>query len=351
MRIISVESLTSEMKLAKALYYNNTVLLNIGAKDLFLYKEKLLNLGINYLYVEDEFSKDIDINDMIKDETRQNGINIVKETLERVSMCENLNIKTIKSFIFDLLDEILNFDNILVNLIDIKSYSSYTFAHSVNVAAIAILIGKLLKYDMDKLFDLGIGALLHDIGKVLLPPEILKKPAKVTAEEFEILKEHPRLGYDYIKKYDEISPRARIIVLSHHERLDGSGYPKGSSGDEIHDFARIVVIADVYDALLSDRIYRKSWSINDVLEYLIANVNTKFDFTFTEIFTRNIAIYPNGITVLLSNGQKAIIKEQNPGFPLRPTVLIIENTDGSKVEETMEINLINELDIIITEII
>ncbi|MFW6015951.1 MAG: HD-GYP domain-containing protein, partial [bacterium] len=296
-----------------------------------------------------EFSKDIYINDIVRDETRRKGMDVVKSTFEKILVNKDINIKEIKDIILEIIDDIFNFDSIIANLIDIQSYSSYTFKHSVNVAVISILIGKLLNYNMDKLIDLGIGGLLHDIGKILLPQEILKKPGKLNYEEYKILKEHPRLGFEYIKKYESISPRARNIVLLHHERLDGSGYPKGISGDEIHDFARIGAIADVYDALSSDRIYRKSWSISDIIEFLIANVNTKFDFKFVEIFIRNIAIYPNGMTVVLSDGKKAIVKEQNKGYPLRPVVLPIEDSTGASFDNFELLNLLEELDIIIVE--
>ncbi|MFW6377618.1 MAG: HD-GYP domain-containing protein [bacterium] len=349
MRIVPVKLLTSDMKLAKPIYYNDSILLNIGAKKLDSYKSRLEKLGINYIYVEDEFSKDIYINDIVRDETRRKGIKIVKSTFEKVSINKEINIKEIDKIILEIIDDIFNFDNILANLIDIQSYSSYTFAHSVNVAVISILIGKLSNYTMDKLLDLGIGGLLHDIGKILLPQEILKKPGRLNHDEYKILKEHPRLGYEYLKKYDSISPRARSIILSHHERFDGSGYPKGLFGDEIHEFAKIGAIADVYDALISDRIYRKSWSVSDIIEYLIANVNTKFDFRFVEIFIRNIAIYTNGMTVILSNGQKAIVKEQNKGYPLRPVVLPIEDSNGAPIKQHNLLNLIEELDIIIVD--
>ncbi|MEJ6951673.1 HD-GYP domain-containing protein [Natronospora cellulosivora (SeqCode)] len=349
MRIVPVESLNSEMQLAKPLYYNNNILLNTGAIKLQRYKERLLKLGINYLYVKDNYSRNLKINELIKDKTRKKSRAIIKKTLDNIAIHEDINISEIKSLIIDIIDDILSLDNILLNLIDIKTYSSYTFTHSVNVAVISVLIGKLLNYELKSLIDLGIGGLLHDIGKVLLPPKILNKPNKLSREEYKILKEHPRLGYDYTKKYDEISKRASMIILSHHERIDGSGYPKKISGNKIHDFSKIAAIADVYDALISDRIYRKSWSMTNIIEYLISNVNTKFDFEILEIFIENIAIYPNGNTVLLSNGQRAVVKEQNKGFPLRPIVVPIVDKEGKEIRELGLLNLMETLDIVILD--
>ncbi len=347
MRIIPVNRLTSDMELAKPVYHKNNILLNIGVNNLHLYKKKLLSFGINYIYISDEYSRDIVLNDIIKDETRQKGKLIIEKTLNDISMNNEIDINNVKSIISDMVNNLLGQHNVLLNLLDIKSYDSYTFDHSVNVAAISILIGQILKIPEKKLVDIGIGAILHDVGKILIPQEIINKTGKLDDEEWKIIRDHPRLGYNYLKENTDISPLSRIIILSHHERLDGSGYPKGINSDEIHKFAKIVAIADVFDALTTDRIYRDRWSINDVIDYFMSNVNIKFDQVIVENFIRNVAIYPNGMTVILSSGQKAIVKEQNRHFPLRPIVRLIEEADNSKVKEDILINLMDELDIII----
>ncbi len=349
MRIIPVNRLKSNMELAKPVYHKNSILLNIGVNNLHLYKKKLLSYGINYIYISDEYSRDIVINDIIKDETRQKGKLIIEKTLNDISMNNEIDINNVKNVISDMVNNLLGQNNVLLNLIDIKSYDSYTFAHSVNVAAISILIGQLMNIPEKKLIDIGIGAILHDVGKILIPQEIINKTGDLDDEELQIIRDHPRLGYNYLKEYTNISPLSRIIILSHHERLDGSGYPKGLNDEEIHKYAKIVAIADVFDALTSDRIYRNRWSINDVVDYFMSNVNIKFDQIMVEHFIRNVAIYPNGMTVVLSTGQKAIVKEQNRYFPMRPVVRLIEEADNSTVKNDHLINLMEELDIIIID--
>ncbi|MFP4660942.1 MAG: HD-GYP domain-containing protein [Halanaerobiales bacterium] len=349
MRIIPVKGLTPDMELAKPVFQNDSVLLNRGVKNLHKYKEKLLFFGINYVYITDEYSRDIVINGVIKDETRQKGRVIIEQALNDIFLGNDIDIRRIKEVIYEMVDDILSIENVLVNLIDIKSFDSYTFAHSVNVAAISILIGQLLNLPEHRLVELGIGAILHDIGKILIPEEIINKPDILSNEELKIIRDHPRLGYNYLKDCQEISAVSRIIVLLHHERLDGSGYPKSLSEEDIHLFARIVAIADVFDALTTDRTYRKRWSINEVIDYFMSNVNVKFDQLLVEKFIHNIALYPNGMTVILSNGQKAIVKEQNKYFPLRPVLRIVEEADGSKASGKEVINLMNELDIIIID--
>lgn len=349
MRIVPVNTLKSDMELAKPVYHNGQTLLNTGVKNLYKYKNKLLNLGIKYLYIEDKYSRDITVNDIIRDETRQNSRKIIKDTFDNIATNNEIDINKIKDIVFTMLNDILNFDEVLVNLLDIKSFDSYTYSHSVNVAAISLLMGKILKYNKENLLLLGTGAILHDVGKIFIPAEIINKAAKLTPEEFKFIKEHSRLGYDFIKDYADISPVARIIILSHHERLDGTGYPKGLVKKEIHQFARVVAIADVFDALTSDRIYRDGWSINETVEYLQSNVNIKFDYKLVELFIRNIAVYPNGTMVFLSNGQKGIVKKQNKNFPLRPIVKLIEDENGNEIINGEEIDLLNELDIVIID--
>ncbi|MFW6022438.1 MAG: HD-GYP domain-containing protein [Halanaerobiaceae bacterium] len=351
MRIISVENITPDLTLARPVFYKENILLNKGVKDLHLYKHSLLSYGINYVYIEDNISHDIEINDVIHDETRQNGRLLIEKTINDISLSNKINVNDIKELIYDMIDEILSIKYILVNLIDIKSYCSYTFAHSVNVAAIAIFIGKLMGLDKDDLIEIGIGSILHDIGKMLLPMEIIHKPHKLTAEEYKIIRKHPLLGYQYVKDNTDITPRSRIIILSHHERMDGSGYPKGIAGEDIHIFARVAAIADVFDALTSDRIYRKKWSNADVVDYLISNANSKFDQDMVEHLSKNVAIFPNGLTVILSNGCKAVVKEQNKNFPQRPIVRLLENKFGDKPESDTLINLMEKLDVVIIDTI
>ena len=348
MRLVSTKTITPEMTLAKPVYYNQNILLNTGITNLHVFKKRLADLGINYVYINDERSQDIIINDIIRDETRQKSRGIIKETFSDIVLHRETNIYAIKKIITELIDDILNAEIILSNLVDIKSYDSYTFDHSVNVAVLSILIGKSLGYNYRQLLHIGIGAILHDIGKILVPQEIIQKTGRLTEEEFNIVKEHTRLGYDYLKNIKKISPMSRIIVLSHHERNDGTGYPKGIKGDAIHTYAKIAAIADVFDALTSDRIYRKRWSIQETVTYLFASVK-QFEPEIVSNFIKNVALYPNGTMVSLSNGWKAIVKEQNDDLPDRPVIRVIEYENGQKILNPPEINLLDEADLVIVD--
>ncbi|MDZ7672813.1 MAG: HD-GYP domain-containing protein [Halanaerobiales bacterium] len=350
MRLVPVENITSDMTLAKKIYYHNNILLNTGIKDLHKYKDKLKSIGINYVYIEDKYSEDIEINYIIKDEIREQGQRRIKRFMEDIKFNRSLNVNEIKNTVSDIIDDIFNnSEDVLVNMLDIKNYDDYTFEHSVNVAVYSIILGKSLDFSVRDLRKLGVGAILHDVGKILIPSEILLKKDKLNEEEYKIIQEHPRLGYNYIKNINEISPASKSIILSHHERLDGSGYPKENTKTDIHEYAKIVAITDIYDALTSDRIYRKRWPVHEAINYIMSNSDKQFDNKYVNKFIRNLAIYPNGTMVKLSNGNKGIVKEQNTNYPTRPILRLIENEDG--IEISKEMDLLRNLNVVIEEVI
>lgn len=346
MRLVNVKNITPDMELAKPVYQNGAILLNTNCQNLYKYVNRLLKLGIQYVYVNDDISENIEINDIIKEKTRYESQKIIKETFQSVVSEEKVLIQKTKKIIEDIVQQILNRNQAMVNLIDIKSFDSYTFSHSVNVAVFSLLLGKSLNYSRSDLVKLGLGAILHDIGKILIPENILNKNSKLTDKEYAIIKKHPRLGYNRLKNNYNLTSISRIIALYHHENVNGSGYPKGLKGNDIHRFAKIVSIADVFDALTSDRCYRKRWPIYKALDYLTSNTNKKFDHSFVKKFTRKIAVYPNGITVILNNGQKAVVKKQNKDVPTRPVIKIIE--DENKIIE--EVDLTKKLNLVITDV-
>ena len=353
MRLVNVENIQPNMELAKPINHQGQTLLNTGINNLHKYKKRLLDIGVNYVYINDKYSQDIELKDVVKKETRNKSKKIIKETFQGIEFNQDINITKVKDVVNDIIDDILfNSEDLMVNMVDIKSFDSYTFEHSVNVAVLSIILGKSINLPRKKLYKLGIGAILHDIGKMLIPKKVLKKTDKLTEEEYEIIKEHPRLGYDYLKNKNEISPVSKIIILSHHERLDGTGYPKRIPKKEIHQFGKIVAITDVFDALTSDRIYRDRWPIHKAINYLMSNTDNKFDSNLVKKFIRNIAVYPNGTKVKLKNGEKAIVKEQNKNFPTRPVIKIIENNNEKKeTSQTQTLDLMEHFNKVIDKVI
>ena len=345
MRKLGVHLLKEGMKVAKAVYNSNgQIFLNEGIILNNGYIAKLKKLGIPAVYVDDGFI-DVKIDDVITDETRIRAVNNVKNIFNVESgsnLAKNIVIsKEVLSSVNDILDELLNKSDIVVNLTDIRLYDDYTFAHSVNVCVLALVTGIALGYNRKKLYNLGLGAMLHDIGKVMVPKDVLNKPTKLTKEEFEIIKNHPKWGYELLKDKFEINSIVRAIVYQHHERWDGSGYPRGLKGNQIYELAQVTGLVDMYDAITADRVYRKAMPAHEAFELIAASGDFLFRFDIVKAFLDHIAAYPAGTWVKLSTGEVAIVLETKKGMALRPKVKVLFDSGGNVEKEEKYLNLIN----------
>lgn len=345
MRKISVSNCEAGMILGKAILFNGTAtLLEAGAELTVSYISRLNNLGITEIYIEDDISKDLFISDVIREETRLEAVELIKNTMNSYCCGDIIYSEEVMAVISRIVDDILSLDDIIVNLIDIKTCDNYTFLHSVNVCVLSIITGVKLNLCHDELRELGVGALLHDIGKVMIPPNILQKKSALTDEEYEIIKQHSIIGYNILKTMPQISEESALVALCHHERYDGKGYISGLAKDEIHIFSRIVAIADIYDALTSDRIYRKKISTNQAIDYLTVIAAPSLDSKVLNSFTQIIPPFPIGTGVILNNGEKGIVIKLNRNLPTRPVIRIVFNTDGSKKLNFEDVDLAKQTD-------
>ena len=223
----------------------------------------------------------------------------------------------------------------LVHISHLKSYDDYTFHHSLSVAVLAIAIGRAMNMDRQTLTDLGRTAIKHDIGKILMPIEILNKTGKLTDEEFEIMKGHSAKGAEYLEKEGIGNRTMWQAIRAHHEKLDGTGYPDGLKGAEIPLFARIISVADVYDAITSYRPYRGPMSPSAAFELVTGDVGRAFEYDIVNAFAKTVEFYPKGTIVLLSNGRIGVVTSNRNA--LRPKLQMLDN--GEVVDMTEMANL------------
>lgn len=365
MRHIPLEYVKEKNNLPTTLYNTNgRILLRKGME---LNDSLVKTLSLHSLYVKDEFTKEI--NDVISPDLRDKSVTLIKDIFQNAEMVKlaNLNInnlsqketteilekkekylETVQDLSESLCQNILANKHISGGLVDIKQMDSYTYQHCVNVATLSVVLGIGIGLSKELLVDLCVGALLHDIGKVFISDDIIQKPGKLTDEEFEIIKTHPKLGYDYIKNIPNLKSRCKMIVLQHHEKVNGAGYPNSLFDDDINLLARIVSIADVYDALTSDRPYKRAMCPNDAFEFILSNAGTMFDFKLAKVFSRIIVPYPEGTLVKLSNNMIAIVEKTNPVYPLRPYVKIIRAEDDNMLNS--KIDLAKSLSVVIQSI-
>lgn len=348
MRKIPLQMIKPDMVLARSIYHNYSLLLAKGTADLSRYIQNLANLGIYEVYVEDAVSDGIEIPDAISTSTRVRCREALYQTLTNIKNDGSVDISDISSAVSELIEEIVERPDILVSLADIGTIDDSTLVHSVNTSVYALLLAQELNYSKSDMKKLAEGNLLHDIGKTFLNQQILLKPGPLTAEEFEHVKQHTIIGYDTLKKNMQLTELSRIIALSHHERIDGSGYPYGLKGNQIHEFAKVSAIADVFESLISERCYRKKLPPHKAIEILIQESVDKLDASMTLKFIKKIAVYPNGSLVRLSDMNYGIVSEQNPASPFRPIVRLIKVENGQQYAVN-EVNLMDKLNLTIID--
>ncbi|NLI79809.1 MAG: HD-GYP domain-containing protein [Candidatus Riflebacteria bacterium] len=228
----------------------------------------------------------------------------------------------------ELVGEIIKAPDAVLNLLAIKHIDDYTFSHNINVATLSMVIGQALGLTRDLLHDLGSGAILHDLGLLRVPGRILHKEGKLTPEEFTEVTRHPRLGLDLIGSSRDLSPRAREVILQHHERFAGKGYPHGQSGQNIPLLARICAVADAFDALTSDRPFRPALTPYQAMRTMLGMAGTHFDPEILQAFLHKLSVYPPGTTVTLNDGTAAVVLRGNAGLLLRPVVRRLQPAAG-----------------------
>lgn len=353
---ISVDALRPGMKIAKAVYTSDGhILINQGVVVRERYISHLQRLGITSVYVEDDLAVGLVVEDVIDEATRIEAIKTVREFF--VSSRQNgsgrclIPDEKLEKTVNQILEDLLSQRNLMVNLQDIRAVDDYTFAHSVNVCVLALITGIGLGLSKTQLTHLGMGALMHDIGKVKIPPSIMNKPGKLTDEEFAVMKQHTTIGFEILR--NQISLLTAHVALEHHERYDGSGYPNQLSGNDIHLFARICSVADVFDALTADRVYRKAFPPHEAYEYLAASGGSQFDFHVVSAFLRHVAAYPTGTWVELNTGEIGVVVKTKQGFSTRPVVRLYfgPEPDREQLRPPEDVDLAEVLDRLITRVV
>lgn len=342
MRFVPTDGLVEGMIIGKSLYdRNRSLLLSRGSIVQKSYIERIRSLGYQGVYIDDEISSDIIIKDVINDEIRMKMIQTVKDVYifntikqqggksEKDNVDNKLDLT--KKLVSDIVEQLLENKDTMVNLIDLKFFDDYTFFHSVNVAVLSVVIGVGMGLDKEDLYNLGLGAVLHDMGKVFIDKDILNKPGKLNLQEYEEIKKHSEFGYKFLKETYQIPIASFVGVLHHHEKYDGSGYPSRLSKNNISMLGRIIGIADVYDALISTRPYRKALLPSEAMEYIMANGGIMFDLNIIKVFARKVAPFPIGTYVKLSNGLTGIVYENFEEACMRPSVKVILDGEGKKV--------------------
>lgn len=282
---------------------------------------------------QDKFQKSPDLihrNKVFYQEEISEANNIHQKTKELIDNMHNdirkgnrIDVDGSKAVVEDITHSIINNSNALLWLTYLKNRDEYTALHSMNVCVLSLLFGHFLGLEKYVLQELGLGALLHDIGKLRVPLDILNKPDRLTKPEFEIMKQHPDLGVKIIQLASDLPGSVFDVVYSHHERVNGKGYPRALKVNEITRFSKIVSIVDVYDAMTSDRVYRNGKPCPEVIDFMYALRNYDFDDYLMEKFVECLGVFPVGSLVELNTGEIGVVISQNRRQPRRPNIMLV----------------------------
>jgi HD-GYP domain-containing protein (c-di-GMP phosphodiesterase class II) len=359
MRLVSLENLQEDARLARDIVSgrDGAPLLRAGVGLSARFIDHLQKAGIQAVWVEDELGRGIDPVPAISPQTRgqaTRALSAVHEEAKRaVAAGRGLDPEAtddLSDVVDAILEEIEEHDGKAVVLTDLCGASAYSVQHSIDMTALGLLIGRRLITEHgwldykgerqddrieERLFRLGMGLLLADIGKLAIPESILNKPGKLTEEEWEIVKTHPKAGVKLVRDAGAWCPLVQGCVLRHHERWNGSGYPEGKVGTEVHEMARIAAVADAFDAITSERPFAPAKPTHAGVQTILAGAGTQFDPVICEVFAHRVAPFPAGVEVELTDGRRAIVVSV-PELELDRPVLRVISGPGAPFDVALQ---------------
>jgi len=257
---------------------------------------------------------------------RHQASTLVRNVMRDARLGKAVEVDEVQPVVQSITESILRNPGALIGLLRIKTKDDYTFLHSVSVCALLVAFCRSRGISEDITYQAGLGGLLHDTGKALVPDNVLNKPGPLTDEEFAVIKRHPKDGYDILLKSPEVGDIPLDITLHHHERRDGSGYPDKQAGDTISELAQMAAIVDVYDAITADRCYHKGMSAAAALRKIYEWSKFHFNPTYAQEFMRCVGIYPVGTMVMLESGRLGVVVEPHETNLLAPKVNVFFHT-------------------------
>lgn len=263
----------------------------------------------------------------------------INRVMHDIRLGKNVDVKQAKQLVSQLAENVVTNPTALVWLTQLKNKDEYTSLHSLNVCILSLFFGRSLQLPENQLHTLGLGALLHDVGKLKVPAEVLNKPGRLSDEEFGVMKQHTVFGYDLMRNQGELSNDALDIIVQHHERLNGRGYPYQLEHGQISEYSKIVSIVDVYDAITSKRVYHTETTPFNALNDIYKLREKEFDKRLVEQFIKCLGIYPIGSLVELSTGQVGIVVFFSEKSHLSPTVMLVLDEHKKPYDQYRYVNL------------
>jgi len=343
MRLVFLDEVRPGAVLARPVYNERgAVLLAAGVELTDALISRLKARGIGRVYVRDPRTADVEVKGHLRDETVQYALGELRRIAELLlDDCQGFHhalragkiAKRVADVVDTLLTEVRQSSRAVFLLSDLYAYDTPLFLHSLHVAVYTLVLATALGFPERDVREIALGALLHDIGKLLIPRQILDKPGRLTDEEFAVVKQHAALGFELLRKGEGISLPVAHCAFQHHERLDGSGYPRGLKEEEIHRYAKVLMVADVFEALTAHRVYRRAMLPHEALELMEREAGTKLPASVVRCLRDHIVLYPIGVTVRLNTGEEGVVVDTNTRSPDRPVVRVLRDPSGRDLPE------------------
>ncbi len=352
MRKISVKSIKGDEVLAQDILSEyDTLLMSAGVVLKKEYVYRLEDMGIQYIYVEDVYAEEVNEENITEIKIKEQCKKVVQETMDKFFYCGNSELEVLKEVAQEIIVDLLEEPEIMYNVSGVRQKVESAYSHSINVAALAVFLALRMRISKDQVREIAIGSLLHDIGYTYVKTDMKdKKYEEYSEKEKKEMQMHVIYGYTAIEKQNWISKLAKDIILHHHEYVDGTGYPMHIDGEKIRLGTKIVAICDTFDRLIYGNL-GEAMKVHEAMEYIASNAGIKFDSKVVEVFNRSIAAYPNGSTVLTSEGEVGVVVRQNKEMPTRPILRMISNKQGEKYQGVVEKDLVKELSLFIKDTI
>lgn len=267
------------------------------------------------------------------------AVSLVGSLMKDVKMGNPIDVGPVEELADDINNSVLNNANALLCLSQIREKDKYLLEHSINVGILMGVLSRHMGFARDIVHQLVTGAILHDIGKIRVPFNVLHKPGKLNEEEWAEMQRHVQYGQEVLLKSEGISDVAMSICAQHHERLDGTGYPKKLKGEQINTYGRLASVVDIYDALTADRVYHKGKSPFEAMKILVELGDSHLDKGFVYEFIRCMSVYPVGTLVELNNGKLGVVLQANTRNPSAPEVRVFFNFRRRHFEKPQVVNL------------
>ena len=323
-------------------------------KDTVLSEAMVANIqktSLGSIYVRNPLFQDIEAEEVVTEDNRRKAVMALKSAVTAYQKTKVLDIQPLKKVLRELVVEIIRNRDSMIHQLDMRTYQDYIYAHSVNTCVLSVLIAVNLDYPEGKLTDLALGTMLHDVGMMMLPDALLMKMGNLTPEESKQVQQHPEDGFNILRTVREIPITVAHIAYQHHERVDGKGYPRNLTADKILEVAKVAAVADTFDALVSDRPYRKGMVPHEAYEVMMALADSYVDRDILHLFLTHVAIYPVGAVVQLDNGQHGVVTKVLPRLQTRPQVRLLTDRQGNLLSEQTEIDLTQHLTLMISRVL